>query len=269
MAPRDPHAMPTPADMERSTEDAGVAKATMPLAKLVPLALLAGIFISFGASFMLVVKADATLSFAASQVLSGFVFSVGLFLVFVAGAELFTGDNLMVMGALSGRYSWARVLRVWIVVYLGNLVGSLAMAALMYLAGFADQASGAVGAVAVTVAATKVGLAPATCFVRGVLCNMLVCLAVWMGFAARSVPAKLLCALMPVAAFVALGFEHCVANMFFLPFGMLVQSGGVLVDAGQITLVAVLQNLALATLGNIVGGALVVGGTYWSVYGRK
>ncbi len=267
MADQETRGVPSPREIERAVEEAGVAKASCPTARLAVLSVLAGVFISFGAAFMLVVRADAQIPFAASQVLSGAVFSLGLFLVLVAGAELFTGDNLMVAGALSGRYGWRAVAGVWARVYIGNLVGALAMALAMAAAGLQDLGSGAVGLAAVSVALGKVSLAPVQIVVRGVLCNILVCLAVWTAFAARDVPGKLACAALPVMGFVAMGFELCVANMFFLPFAMLVQGGAGL--AGTVGLAGVAVNLVLATAGNLIGGAVVVGGAYWLAYGRR
>lgn len=259
--------MPTPQEIEQAAEAAGAAKAAMAPWKVFVLAICAGAFISLGATFMLVVKGDASLSFGVSQVLGGFVFCLGLFLVFVAGAELFTGDNLMVCGALSRRYSWGAVARVWLLVYVGNFVGALAIAGLLMAADFAAQGSGAVGAAALSVAASKAALVPGVAFARGVLCNILVCLAVWMGFAARNVAEKLCCALLPVMAFCACGFEHCVANMFFLSYGLMLNAGPAAVEG--LSLASAVGNLLYSTAGNIVGGGLVVACVYWLVYAKR
>ena len=228
----------TPASMELKNERVAETKAGTDLASALVLAVMSGAFISLGATFMLVVKSDATLPFAATQLLGGFAFTLGLFLVLAAGAELFTGNCLMVMGPLSGRFSWGKLLSSWLVVLAGNLAG----------------------------AEGKVALGWGTAFVRGVLCNMLVCLAVWVGHSASSVTDKFFSALLPVMGFMAAGFEHCVANMFFLPYAMMLQATGV--ASGSVDLAGVLHNLSAATLGNLVGGVVLVGVSYWFVYGR-
>ena len=256
----------TPASMELKAERVAETKAGTDAASAFVLALLAGAFISLGATFMLVVKSDGSLPFAATQLLGGFSFCVGLFLVLSAGAELFTGNCLMVLGPLSGRFSWGRLLASWGIVLAGNLLGSLAMAALIFAADAGSANGGAVAQAALTVAEGKVALDWGVAFARGVLCNVLVCLAVWVGHAATSVTDKFFSALLPVMAFMASGFEHCVANMFFLPYALMLEASGRV--AGSVDLVDVLSNLSAATLGNLVGGVLLVGVSYWFVYGR-
>lgn len=250
-------------------EAVGKTKAQMPASRAFLLAVLAGLFIGMGGMFMLLVKSDASLGFAASSLLGALAFSVGLFLVLVAGAELFTGNNLMVLGLLSGRYSPASLLRSWAVVYAGNLVGSLLLVALLLLADYASMNGGAVGETMVSVAAAKCSLPWDVAFGRAIMCNILVCLAVWMGFAARTVVDRFLCAALPVTAFVACGFEHCVANMFFLPMGLLAHAAGVAPEGANLaalTMGGLLSNLSAATLGNMVGGAAFLAGTYWLAY---
>ena len=256
-----------PAEIEGRAEEAGLTKAALPLGRTFALAVLAGAFIALGGAFMLVVRADASLPFAASQVLGGLVFCLGLFLVLVAGAELFTGNCLMVCGLLSGRYGADRVLRNWCAVYAGNAVGAVAIACLLWLSGFFDAGSGAVGAAAVSVALSKASLAPLAAFTKAVLCNMLVCLAVWMGFSGQTVTDKLAAAILPVTAFVALGFEHSIANLFFLPLGLIAQAAGV-AGAGALGLGGVAANLVIVTAGNIAGGVLI-GAIYWYAYARR
>ena len=256
----------TPASMELKAERVAETKAGTDAASAFVLALLAGAFISLGATFMLVVKSDGSLPFAATQLLGGFSFCVGLFLVLSAGAELFTGNCLMVLGPLSGRFSWGRLLASWGIVLAGNLLGSLAMAALIFAADAGSANGGAVAQAALTVAEGKVALDWGVAFARGVLCNVLVCLAVWVGHAATSVTDKFFSALLPVMAFMASGFEHCVANMFFLPYALMLEASGRV--AGSVDLAGVLSNLSAATLGNLVGGVLLVGVSYWFVYGR-
>ncbi|WP_075280276.1 formate/nitrite transporter family protein [Thermophilibacter provencensis] len=256
----------TPASMELKNERVAETKAGTDLASALVLAVMSGAFISLGATFMLVVKSDATLPFAATQLLGGFAFTLGLFLVLAAGAELFTGNCLMVMGPLSGRFSWGKLLSSWLVVLAGNLAGALLASAAMLAAGVASANGGALGEAAIAVAEGKVALGWGTAFARGVLCNMLVCLAVWVGHSASSVTDKFFSALLPVMGFMAAGFEHCVANMFFLPYAMMLQATGV--ASGSVDLAGVLHNLSAATLGNLVGGVVLVGASYWFVYGR-
>ena len=242
----------------------GAAKASMPARRAFVLAVLAGAFIGLGGMLMLLAKSDAALGFVVSSLLGGLCFSLGLFAVIVGGAELFTGNNLMVLGCWGGSYSVSDLLRSWLVVYAGNFVGSLILAAVLLGADFAGMGSGAVGATAVAVAATKCSLPLASMFFRGIMCNFLVCLAVWMGFAGKTVVDKFLAAVFPVTAFVACGFEHCVANMFFLPFGMALAAP----DAG-VTLAGMATNLAVVTAGNIAGGALFFAGLYWLAFGKR
>ena len=256
----------TPASMELKNERVAQTKAGTDLASALVLSVLAGAFIAMGATFMLVVKSDASLPFAATQLLGGFSFTLGLFLILAAGAELFTGNCLMVMGPLAGRFSWGKLFANWGIVLLGNLVGSVLAAAVLIAAGVASSNGGALGEAAIAVAEGKVALGWGTAFVRGVLCNMLVCLAVWIGHSANSVTDKFFSALLPVMAFMAAGFEHCVANMFFLPYALMLQVSGV---AGSVDLAGAVHNLSAATLGNLVGGVVLVGCSYWFVYGRS
>ena len=257
------------AQIESKAETVGQGKAQMPVFRAFLLAVMAGLFIGMGGMFMLLVKGDASLSFAPSALLGGFAFSLGLFAVLVAGAELFTGNSLMLQGFLSGKYTLASLLRSWCVVYAGNLVGSLLLVALLRLANFAGMHGGAVGSAMVSVAAAKCALPWSVAFGRAIMCNVLVCLAVWMGFAGRTVVDKFLCAALPVTAFVACGFEHCVANMFFIPMGMVTVASGVIpegVDISALGMTGALSNLSAATLGNVVGGAVLFAGIYWLAY---
>ena len=251
----------TPASMELKNERVAETKAKTDVVSALVLSVMAGAFISMGATFMLVVKSDAALPFAATQLLGGFAFTLGLFLILAAGAELFTGNCLMVMGPLAGRFSWKRLLASWALVLLGNLAAGLVLAA-----GVASANGGAVGGAAITVAEGKVALDWGVAFARAILCNMLVCLAVWVGHAATSVTDKFFSALLPVMAFMAAGFEHCVANMFFLPYALMLQATGTY--AGSVEIAGVVSNLTAATLGNLVGGVVLVGVSYWFVYGR-
>lgn len=256
----------TPASMELKNERVAETKAKTDVVSALVLSVMAGAFISMGATFMLVVKSDAALPFAATQLLGGFAFTLGLFLILAAGAELFTGNCLMVMGPLAGRFSWKRLLASWALVLFGNLVGSVLAAGLVLAAGVASANGGAVGEAAITVAEGKAALDWGVAFARAILCNLLVCLAVWVGHAATSVTDKFFSALLPVMAFMAAGFEHCVANMFFLPYALMLQATGTC--AGSVEIAGVVSNLTATTLGNLVGGVVLVGVSYWFVYGR-
>lgn len=258
----------SPAQTLHKAVDVGVGKAYMPRGRSFLLAMMAGLFIAMGAALMLVVKSDSSLGFASSQILSGLVFSVGLFLVVVAGAELFTGNNLMAIGCLSGRYGAGRLVGSWLTVYAGNFVGSLLLVLILTGANFAGLNGGAVGVAAADVAASKASLSPMAAFCRGIMCNVLVCLAVWMSFPGHSVADKFLACVMPVMGFVASGYEHCVANMFFLPYGLLVQALGLGGGARAVSLAGACSNLLCVTLGNLVGGAILVGCGYWLAYRR-
>ncbi len=251
----------SPAQIAGMIERGGVAKVRLPLLKMAALGALAGAFISFGAMFYTLVMTGSDLGFGPGRLLGGAAFSLGLILVLVGGAELFTGNNLIVMAWADRKVTTAELLRNWAVVYVANFAGALVGVALFYLAGLLDMNDGAVGETAAAIAQAKLGLDFPTAFFRGVLCNTLVCLAVWLCFAARRVTGKILAIVFPISAFVALGFEHSVANMYLIPIGMLAQGGGI--DG-----VALIANLVPVTLGNIVGGSGLVALTYWLVYLR-
>lgn len=250
-------------------ENIGVNKATMDVPRVFVLAMMAGIQIGMGALFMTYVKADQTLGFAAASVLGGLCFSLGLICVIVAGSELFTGNSLMVIAANSGKITWGQLLKNWVVVWIGNLVGSLLLVAIIVGCGLMGTKAGdnTIGAQMVTVAAGKIGLNPGQIFFRGIMCNLLVCLAVWMGFCGRTVIDKIFTSIFPVMAFVAMGFEHCVANMFFLPMGVIASHSGY--GSTVLTWGGAFYNIGIATIGNIVGGAVFVGLFYWLAYHKK
>jgi len=257
-----------PAEVAKRVRDVGVAKAAAPVATMVALALLAGAFIALGALFFTVtITAGAgspPAAFGLTRLAGGVTFSLGLILVVVGGAELFTGNNLLAMAWASGRVTTAQVLRNWGWVYLGNFVGALGTALLVWLAGVQSLNDGAVGETMVRIARAKVALDPMTALARGILCNVLVCLAVWLCMAARSVSDKILAILFPISAFVACGFEHSIANMYFLPIGMLLAAA----TNAPIELSGALGNLLIVTIGNILGGTVLVAFVYWTVYLR-
>ncbi|MDY2626671.1 MAG: formate/nitrite transporter family protein [Coriobacteriales bacterium] len=264
-----------PAAVEAKAEKLGVGKANMPVGKAFLSSILAGMFIGMGGMFMLLVKSDSTLTFAASSLLGGLAFALGLFLVITAGSELFTGNCLMIMGKMSSKYSWGKLLKSWLVVWVGNFCGALILIFLLYFGNFYGMNGGAVGATMLTVAAGKIAPSWIVLFFKGIMCNILVCLAVWVGFSARTVVDKFFTVLLPIIAFVACGFEHCVANMFFLPMGLVIKSAGVVnvanitANIDVITLAGVFKNISAATLGNIVGGCIFVGVIYWLIYAKK
>ncbi|WP_448190848.1 formate/nitrite transporter family protein [Azospirillum sp. sgz301742] len=260
-----------------AAEDLGVKKAHTDTATLFALAVLAGAFVALGGLFATVVMsgAEGMLPYGVTRLLGGLVFSLGLVLVIVGGAQLFTGDALLVMAWASGRLTARAMMRVWTLVWLGNFVGALGTALLVFLSGQYTFGHGAVGAQALYFATAKSGLPVMQAFFLGILCNVLVCLAVWLALGARSVGDKILAIVPPVSAFVAAGFEHCVANMYFVPLGLLIQWGAPNsfwadlgrssppIDAGHFLL-----NLGAVTLGNWIGGAVLVGAVYWFIYRR-
>ena len=257
-----------PPDMARRAEAVGVAKATMTVGRMFTLAVLAGAFIALGAMFATVVSTpgDTSMPDGVTRLLAGIVFSLGLVLVVVGGAELFTGNNLIVMAWASRRITTRAVLRNWVIVYVGNLVGAMAVAFLVDRSGTLEASDGAVRARAVDIAAAKTNLGFEQAVVRGVLANVLVCLAVWLCFSARSLVDKVAAIVLPVSAFVAAGFEHSVANMYFIPVGLLAAPPAG--PAGLTWARFVTRNLAPVTLGNLIGGAVLVGLVYWTAYLR-
>src|SRR3954454_22676277 len=233
------------------------------------LAMVAGGSVGLGALYYTIVASDAELSFATIRIVGGLTFSLGLALVIVGGAELFTGNNLIVMAWASGKVSTREMLRNWIIVYFGNLVGSLGLVVLVFFSHHLDMNGGRVGLSILNTAVAKIQPDAVTLFFKGVLCNLLVCLAVWLAYAGRTVTDKIVAAILPVSAFIAAGFEHCVANMYFLPLAWLMtQTGDVPpdFDASAITITGIIHNLVPVTLGNIVGGAGLVGAMYWPTY---
>jgi formate transporter len=267
-----------PAEMARKAETVGETKAAMEPANVFFLSVLAGAFIAMGAIFATTVMAGGThTAYGAIRLLGGLAFSLGLILVVVAGAELFTGNNLIVMAWASRRVSTARLLGNWALVYVGNLVGAVATAALMLVAKQYTFGHGAVGATALTIASSKTSLGFVQAIALGAFCNALVCLAVWLTYGAHTTADKILAVIPPIAAFVAAGFEHSVANMFFIPMGLLIKtdhswinSTDGLPDLSHLTWERfVVHNLLPVTIGNVVGGALMVGAVYWFVYLRR
>ena len=266
-----------PAAIAKRIETLGLTKARMSTIPVLTLAVLAGAFISFGAMFYSLVITNSELGFGTGRLVGGLSFCLGLVLVVVGGAELFTGNVLIVMGWAHRRVSAGDLGRNWALVYTGNLIGALAMAIMANWSGFMHLGGDAVGATAIKIAVAKVNLPFDVAFIRGVLCNALVCLAIWLCFAARSVTDKILAILFPITAFVALGFEHSIANMYFIPVGILAAADPGFAEVAGITEVAVtnlgasgfISNLIPVTLGNIVGGEVFVAFSYYFVYLRN
>jgi formate transporter len=267
-----------PQEMARRAEYIGVRKAEAATLTMFALAVLAGAFIGLGAVFATTIAAgtSAVWPFGVSKLLVGLVFCLGLILVIVGGAELFTGNNLIVMAWASGKVTTAALMRNWVIVYIGNFVGSIGTAAMVFLSRQYTFGGGVIGQTALSIANGKVHLTFIQALALGVLCNALVCLAVWLTFSARSTVDKIAAIIFPITAFVAAGFEHSIANMYFIPIGLLIKnldpgftaaSG---LDLNGLTWgTFILKNLIPVTLGNILGGSLLVAAVYWAIFLRR
>ena len=269
-----------PVEIAEKAEAVGVAKTRLDVLSLFALAALGGAFIALGGMFATTVLAgaDGAIPFGVSRLLSGAVFCLGLILVIVGGAELFTGNTLMVMALAAGKVRLREMLRAWTIVYVGNFVGAVGTAALVFLSGQYLGGKGAVAAVALNIALNKVTLPVSHAFFLGILCNVLVCLAVWLAFGARTTTDKILAILFPVSAFVVAGFEHSVANMYLIPLGLFIvafapaelwsQIGSTPQAYAAMTWPAFAWSLVPVPLGNIIGGGGLVGAVYWFIYLR-
>lgn len=281
-----------PQEMAARAEELGVRKATMPFLKMFMLSVLAGAFISLGAIFATTVGAggsavtaiDGTTSFivglpyGVSRLLSGLVFCLGLILVVVGGAELFTGNNLIVMAWASGKVTGRALLRNWVIVYFGNFVGAIGTAVLMFFTRQYTFGSNAVGIAALKTGIAKSELTFIQAIALGILCNALVCMAVWLTFSARSTVDRIVSIIFPITAFVAAGFEHSIANMYFIPYALFIKYfdpkyisaiGDKVSNLDHLTWPAFfLNNLIPVTIGNIIGGAVLVAAVYWAIYLR-
>jgi len=281
-----------PQEMATRAEYLGARKAEMPFAKMFMLSVLAGAFISLGAVFattvgagsMVVSEVDgssvlsAVWPYGVTRLLSGFVFSLGLILVLIGGAELFTGNNLIVMAWASGKVTTRALLRNWGIVYLGNFVGALGTAVLMFFTRQYTFGANVVGIAALKMAVAKCELTFLQAIALGILCNTLVCLAVWLAFSARSTVDKIAAIIFPITAFVAAGFEHSIANMYFIPYALLIKAfdrnfidlvRNKIPDLDRLTWQAFwLGNLLPVTIGNVIGGAVLVAAVYWAIFLR-
>lgn len=283
-----------PQEMAERAEQVGVRKAAMPFLKTFTLAMLAGAFIAFGAIFATTVSAGSLavastadggvpfvigLPFGVTRLLAGIVFSLGLILVIIGGAELFTGNNLIVMAWAGGKVTSYALLRNWAIVYLGNFVGAFGTVVLMFFSRQHTFGAGAVGITALKIGVAKSELTFLQAVALGILCNTLVCLAVWLTFSARTVADKILAIVVPISAFVAAGFEHSIANMYFIPYALALKyfdpafvsaMEGQVPHLDRLTAPAFfVNNLIPVTIGNVIGGAVFVAAVYWSVYLRK
>jgi len=270
-----------PAEIAEKAEQIGVQKTRLDTITLLVLAMLGGAFIALGAMFATTVLAGAEghLPFGVARLIAGLVFCLGLILVVVGGAELFTGNTLMVIACVSQCVRLSEMLRAWLIVYVGNFIGSVATAGLVFLSGQYLTGKGSVGRVALDIALGKVLLPFERALFLGVLCNVLVCLAVWLSYGARTTSDKVLAVLFPVSAFVVAGFEHSVANMYLIPLGLFIkdwapttlwaQLGASPADYADLTWAGFGLNLIPVTIGNIIGGGLLVGGVYWFIYLRQ
>jgi formate transporter len=282
-----------PQEMASRAEYLGVRKSEMPFLKTFMLAVLAGAFIALGAIFATTVSAagmpvlapDGTLAYNTAipygvvRLLAGLVFSLGLILVVVGGAELFTGNNLIIMAWASGKVRGLAVLRNWIIVYFGNFVGAVLTALLMFFTKQYTFGSNAIGVAALKTAVSKCDLTFIQAVALGILCNALVCMAVWLTYSARSTTDKILAIVFPITAFVAAGFEHSIANMYFIPYALFIKFldpgyigkiNGQVAGLDKLTWQAFfLKNLLPVTIGNIIGGSVLVAAAYWAIYLRN
>ena len=282
-----------PAEMATRAEYLGVRKAEMPAFTMFMLAILAGAFISLGAVFattlaaggMPVTAADGSvafttgLPFGVTRLMTGLAFCLGLILVVVGGAELFTGNNLIVMAWASGKVSTGALLRNWGIVYAGNFVGAIATSVLMFFTRQYTFGFDSIGITALRIAVFKCSLEFWQAIALGILCNGLVCLAVWLTYSARTTLDKIAAIIFPITAFVAAGFEHSIANMYFIPIALLVKMfdpefvarvGEQVMGLDALTWQAFfISNLIPVTIGNIIGGSVLVASIYWVVFLRS
>lgn len=273
-----------PSEIMNVVIEASVKKASLSKLNMVLLGILAGAFIAFAsegsnmAAFNLFASPE---TYGLGKAMAGAIFGTGLMLVIIAGGELFTGNTLMVAGVLEGKISAASMLKNWVFVYIGNFIGSILIAIMISQSGLLHSGANQLGAVTIKIAAYKIGLSFPEAFVLGVMCNWLVCLAVWMAYAAQDIAGKILAVFFPIWLFITSGFEHSVANMYYIPAGILAKSNPLLSNAAIALGVKaealdnlswssfLLKNLIPVTLGNIVGGAVCVAAIYWLVYKRK
>lgn len=268
----------TPSEIADATIEVGVKKSKLSVVQMLFLGILAGAFIAFAgegsnmAAFNLFAKPE---TYGLGKVLAGSIFGTGLMLVVVGGGELFTGNTLMLMGLLDGKVKPYLMLRNWIFVYLGNFIGSVFIAYMMAKSGLFNSGANVLGGVTIKIASYKVGLPFMSAFYLGIMCNWLVCMAVWMSYGAKDLTGKLFACFFPIWLFITSGFEHSVANMYYIPAGIMAKINPAWAEASHLSPEALaslnwssfaVNNLIPVTLGNIVGGGIFVGAIYWYVY---
>jgi len=269
-----------PSEMALHAESIGVSKVRMPFYKVMVLAILAGSFIALGAAFFTTVTTDSTMSYGLTRLLGGLSFSLGLVLVIIGGAELFTGNNLIIMALANKKLGAGEVLRNWTYVYFGNMIGAFFIVLLIFLSKHYLFNSGKVGLNVLNIAKAKCEIGFVQAIASGILCNLLVCLAVWLSYSTNSISGKIITIVFPITAFVAIGLEHSIANMYFIPQAILLLENGSPEFLSLATNSAqnydsitwsnfLVNNLLPVTIGNIIGGALLVGLVYWFVFLRK
>ncbi|MGD0780953.1 MAG: formate transporter FocA [Dehalococcoidales bacterium] len=271
-----------PGEMASKAQDIGIKKANLDFLSTFALAVLAGAFIALGCIFFTISQTNGgvTIPWGISRVIGGFAFSLGLILVIVGGAELFTGNNLIIMAWASRKLSTWRVVRNWGIVYIGNLCGAVATALFVFWGQHYEMDGGAVGLTALNIGLGKVNLDFAQAIILGILCNAMVCMAVWLTYSARTVMGRIMALIFPIAGFVAAGFEHCVANMYFIPYAILIKVGAPSAFWQDIGLAAAsydhltwgsffVNNLIPVTIGNMIGGVFFVALVYWVIYLRN
>ena len=270
-----------PPAMAIRAEESGVKRVSMDPLTLLVLSVLGGAFIAFGAIFATTVSAGSSeLSYGVARLLAGLVFSVGFILIVIGGAELFTGNNLIVMAWASGKVKASDLLLTWAIVFVGNFIGAFMTALLMFYTTQYSFGTGSVGLAALSTAHAKTTLAFVPAVTLGIMCNALVCLAAWMCYSARTTVDRVVTIVPPIAAFVAAGFEHCIANIYFIPIGLFIKAGAPDSFWGAIGKTAAdfpsltwsnffVANLLPVTIGNVIGGSVMVAAVYWFVYLRK
>lgn len=258
----------SPQEIAQKVEKIGINKSQMPILQIILLGILAGAYIGFGAMFYTIVKSDGQLSFAVSQLLCGLVFSLGLILVSISGAELFTGNNLLLLAWSNNKITARSVLKNWTLIIFANLVGALVLAYIIYWSGHTAMNNGKIAETYVKIANGKASLSFISAFLKGILCNILVCLSVWMAYAGQTIVDKVMGIIFPITAFVAAGFEHSVANMYILAIGLL-EKNHVAYQADVLTLGRALGNIIPVLLGNIIGGGVFVGLVYSTIFKSK
>jgi formate/nitrite transporter len=268
----------SPKEIADRVESVGVRKANLALVPMTALGVLAGGFIGLGALYFNLVASDPDLGFAAKRVLGGVAFSLGLILVVIAGAELFTGNNLMVMARVHGKITTRLMLRNFGVVYAANFAGAAGLAFLVYMSGHGSMNNGIVGESAIAIGVAKCSIGFAEAFFKGILCNLLVCLALWLAMAGRQVVDRIIAIIFPISAFVAAGFEHSIANMYFIPYALflkyfdpafMARIGDRVANLDALTWQTFfINNLIPVTIGNIIGGVVLVAAIYWIVFLR-